>query len=80
MTLVVIEFLGRKKTMALEFVIFSVTVFTLMTFCVSSRSVLTIFLFVARGIISGVFQAAYVYTPEARYSIHSYVIIIPISL
>jgi len=29
-----------------------------------SRPVLTLFLFVARALISGAFQAAYVYTPE----------------
>lgn len=63
-TIVVIEFLGRKKTMALEFLIFSLSVFLVMTMCITSRSALTVVLFVARGIISGVFQAAYVYTPE----------------
>ena len=63
-TIVVIEFLGRKKTMALEFFVFSLCVFVLMIVCVPSRSLLTLILFVARGIISGVFQAAYVYTPE----------------
>lgn len=63
-TLVVIEFLGRKKTMALEFLIFSMTVFLIMVVCISNRSMLTVMLFLARGIISGVFQAAYVYTPE----------------
>ncbi len=64
MTIVVIEYLGRKKTMALEFLIFSLSVFVLMMICISNRSVLTLILFIARGIISGVFQAAYVYTPE----------------
>jgi MFS family permease len=63
-TIVVIEYLGRKKTMALEFLIFSLSVFVLMMICISNRSVLTFILFIARGIISGVFQAAYVYTPE----------------
>ena len=63
-TLVVIEFLGRKKTMAIEFLIFSLSVFLIMMVCISNRSTLTVVLFVARGIISGVFQAAYVYTPE----------------
>lgn len=33
-----------------------------------SRGWLTFILFVARGIISGVFQAAYVYTPEVSVS------------
>ena len=65
-TLIVIEFLGRKKTMALEFFIFSISIFTLMITCISTRSILTVILFIARGIISGVFQAAYVYTPEVQ--------------
>lgn len=29
-----------------------------------SRTILTIILFMARGVIAGLFQAAYVYTPE----------------
>lgn len=62
--MVVIEFIGRKKTMAMEFVIFGVTITTLLMLCITSRTVLTVILFVSRGVISGVFQAAYVYTPE----------------
>lgn len=62
-TIIVIEKLGRKKTMALEFIIFVVSIIFLFI-CTSSRGWLTFILFVARGIISGVFQAAYVYTPE----------------
>ncbi|CAL4127073.1 unnamed protein product, partial [Meganyctiphanes norvegica] len=62
-TIIVIEKLGRKKTMALEFIIFVISIIFLFI-CTSSRGWLTFILFVARGIISGVFQAAYVYTPE----------------
>jgi hypothetical protein len=36
-----------------------------------SRVVLTVMLFLARGIIAGVFQAAYVYTPEVRPVLHT---------
>lgn len=36
----------------------------LLSFLKCRRSFLTAMLFVARGIIAGVFQAAYVYTPE----------------
>ena len=64
-TILVIERLGRKKTMALEFLIFVVSVIFLFI-CTSDRTWLTFILFIARGIISGVFQAAYVYTPEVR--------------
>ncbi|XP_064618538.1 synaptic vesicle 2-related protein-like isoform X1 [Lineus longissimus] len=61
-TAAVIERLGRKKTMAMEFVVFSF--FTLLVNMCTSRALLTFFLFVARAFISGAFQAAYVYTPE----------------
>jgi len=61
-TMAIIELIGRKKTMAVEFIIFSLFTFFLNA-CVS-RSVLIFFLFVARCFISGAFQAAYVYTPE----------------
>uniref|UniRef100_A0A915KTU5 Major facilitator superfamily (MFS) profile domain-containing protein n=1 Tax=Romanomermis culicivorax TaxID=13658 RepID=A0A915KTU5_ROMCU len=62
MTAVIIEWLGRKKTMALEFFVYSVFVF--MLFICLDRSTTTIFIFVARAFISGAFQVAYVYTPE----------------
>ncbi|KOB67588.1 putative sugar transporter [Operophtera brumata] len=55
-TIFVIEKFGRKKTMATQFVIFAI--------CVCIRTFLTCILFLARGIIAGLFQAAYVYTPE----------------
>ncbi|XP_077995310.1 synaptic vesicle 2-related protein-like [Glandiceps talaboti] len=61
-TFLIIEKIGRKKTMALEFVIFSI--FTFLVCICTTRAVLTLFLFVARAFISGAFQAAYVYTPE----------------
>lgn len=61
-TIVIIEVLGRKKTMAIEMLLFSV--FTFLLFICTSRNVMTFFLFAARGLISGAFQAAYVYTPE----------------
>ncbi|XP_033747024.1 synaptic vesicle 2-related protein-like [Pecten maximus] len=61
-TVVVIEKIGRKFTMAMEFFVF--TVFVLFSNICTSRPVLTFFLFVARAFISGAFQAAYVYTPE----------------
>ncbi|XP_069135340.1 synaptic vesicle 2-related protein-like [Argopecten irradians] len=61
-TVVVIEKIGRKFTMAMEFCVF--TVFVLLSNICTSRPVLTFFLFVARAFISGAFQAAYVYTPE----------------
>ena len=62
LTIVLIEFLGRKWTMALDFIGFVIFVLCMML-CVS-RNVLVFFLFTARAFISGAFQAAYVYTPE----------------
>ncbi|KAG2471405.1 SVOP protein, partial [Polypterus senegalus] len=61
-TLWIIDRIGRKKTMALSFVVFSSC--TLLLFACVGRTALTIFLFIARAFISGGFQAAYVYTPE----------------
>uniref|UniRef100_A0A8D8Z508 Synaptic vesicle 2-related protein n=1 Tax=Cacopsylla melanoneura TaxID=428564 RepID=A0A8D8Z508_9HEMI len=62
-TIFVIEKFGRKRTMAVQFVIFTACV-SFLFICTQSRVYLTVTLFVARGIIAGVFQAAYVYTPE----------------
>ncbi|VDM55353.1 unnamed protein product, partial [Angiostrongylus costaricensis] len=61
-TVVVIEWFGRKKTMALEFALFSLFTFALY-FCLD-RFTVTTMIFVARAFISGAFQCAYVYTPE----------------
>ncbi|XP_059155982.1 synaptic vesicle 2-related protein-like [Physella acuta] len=54
--------IGRKYTMVLEFIIF--TLFVMLVNICMTRAVLTFFLFVARAFISGAFQGAYVYTPE----------------
>ncbi|KAF7283998.1 synaptic vesicle 2-related protein [Rhynchophorus ferrugineus] len=62
-TILIIERFGRKKTMAVQFVIYAVCCCFLVV-CPGKRAILTIMLFLARGIIAGVFQAAYVYTPE----------------
>ncbi|KAF4790558.1 synaptic vesicle 2-related protein-like protein [Turdus rufiventris] len=61
-TLWVIDRIGRKKTMALSFLVFSFC--SLLLFLCVGRNVLTVLLFIARAFISGGFQAAYVYTPE----------------
>lgn len=49
--------------MAAQFIVYAVCVCMLVS-RVSDRLFLTIVLFVARGVIAGLFQAAYVYTPE----------------
>ncbi|XP_028312267.1 synaptic vesicle 2-related protein [Gouania willdenowi] len=61
-TLWAIDRLGRRKTMALCFLIFSLCIIPLYG-CVG-RGSMTVLIFIARAFISGGFQAAYVYTPE----------------
>ncbi|KAF4112794.1 synaptic vesicle 2-related protein [Onychostoma macrolepis] len=61
-TLWAIDRLGRRKTMALCFFVFSLCIVPLYG-CVG-RTSLTVFIFIARAFIAGGFQAAYVYTPE----------------
>ncbi|XP_076434942.1 synaptic vesicle 2-related protein-like [Babylonia areolata] len=62
LTAFLLEKIGRKYTMALEFGVFSIFVF-FVNIC-TKRALLTVFLFVARAFISGAFQGAYIYTPE----------------
>ncbi|KPP61922.1 synaptic vesicle 2-related protein-like, partial [Scleropages formosus] len=61
-TLWAIDRLGRRKTMALCFLVFSLCMVPLYA-CVG-RTSLTVLIFIARAFIAGGFQAAYVYTPE----------------
>uniref|UniRef100_A0A8B9GP32 Synaptic vesicle 2-related protein n=1 Tax=Astyanax mexicanus TaxID=7994 RepID=A0A8B9GP32_ASTMX len=61
-TLWAIDRLGRRKTMALCFLVFSLCIVPLYA-CVG-RTSLTVLIFIARAFIAGGFQAAYVYTPE----------------
>uniref|UniRef100_A0A3B4B2G9 Synaptic vesicle 2-related protein n=1 Tax=Periophthalmus magnuspinnatus TaxID=409849 RepID=A0A3B4B2G9_9GOBI len=63
-TLWAIDRLGRRKTMALCFFIFSLCIIPLYG-CVGTA--MTVLIFIARAFISGGFQAAYVYTPEQVY-------------
>lgn len=62
LTASIIELFGRKRTMAIEFGVYSLFMFMLV-FCLERRWVTT-FIFVARAFISGAFQCVYVYTPE----------------
>uniref|UniRef100_UPI003AAAC3B1 synaptic vesicle 2-related protein-like isoform X1 n=1 Tax=Centroberyx gerrardi TaxID=166262 RepID=UPI003AAAC3B1 len=61
-TLLVIDRIGRKKSMALCFIMFSLCILPLYA-CIG-RIALTIFIFIARAFITGGYQVAYVYTPE----------------
>ncbi|ODN04059.1 Synaptic vesicle 2-related protein [Orchesella cincta] len=62
-TIFVLDKIGRKKTMAAQFLCFSATIFVFL-FPIEDQNLKTVILFMARAIVSGVFQAAYVYTPE----------------
>ena len=61
-TVLLIELLGRKLTLSIEF-IGSMVGFLLLFIC-SSKTLLTFFLFLTRAFTTGVFQGVYVYTPE----------------
>ncbi|XP_067629123.1 synaptic vesicle 2-related protein isoform X3 [Eurosta solidaginis] len=61
-TITLIKRHGKKKTMALQFLLFAGCVAILSL--IKSRIYITLMLFIARGVISGLFQAAYIYTPE----------------
>jgi len=62
-SLLLIEKIGRKYTMAVEFLGFTIVLCLLLS-CPSDRTVVTTILFFARALGSGIFQVAYVYTPE----------------
>ena len=61
-TVVLIDIVGRKWTMAVEFV--GCMVGFLLLFICASDTLLTFFLFLIRAFATGAFQAIYVYTPE----------------
>lgn len=63
-TIFLIEKIGKKLTMVIQLLLFAIVVYFLSRACLLSRFVLTLGLFLSRGLIAGVFQAAYVYTPE----------------
>ncbi|XP_062291140.1 synaptic vesicle 2-related protein [Scomber scombrus] len=57
-----VDRIGRKKSMALCFFMFSLCILPL--YACTGRIALAIFIFIARAFISGGFQVAFVYTPE----------------
>ncbi|XP_061933833.1 synaptic vesicle 2-related protein isoform X2 [Apis cerana] len=63
-TIFAIEKIGRRKTMAFQLIMFAMLICFLGRACLLSRVALTLTIFLARALIAGVFQAAYVYTPE----------------
>ena len=61
-TVLIIEFIGRKLTMAFNFAMILLG-FCLLFIC-TTEVVLTFFLFLIRAFTTGVFKTMYVYTPE----------------
>ena len=59
-TIFTIERLGRKKTMALEFILLTIALCFLFN-CSSNRTLLTLILFFVRGLASGVFQVIFTF-------------------
>uniref|UniRef100_A0A3Q0SD96 SV2 related protein b n=1 Tax=Amphilophus citrinellus TaxID=61819 RepID=A0A3Q0SD96_AMPCI len=60
--LLLVDYIGRKKSMALCFFMFFLCILPLYA-CVG-RIALTVFIFIARAFISGGYQVVFVYTPE----------------
>ncbi|XP_023125808.2 synaptic vesicle 2-related protein-like isoform X1 [Amphiprion ocellaris] len=60
--LLAVDHIGRKRSMALCFFMFSLCILPL--FACIERTALTILIFVARAFISGGYQVVFVYTPE----------------
>uniref|UniRef100_A0A8C6PKD4 Synaptic vesicle 2-related protein-like n=1 Tax=Nothobranchius furzeri TaxID=105023 RepID=A0A8C6PKD4_NOTFU len=60
--LLAVDYLGRKKSMAICFFMFSL--FVLPLFACIGRVTLTIFIFISRAFISGGYQVVFIYTPE----------------
>ena len=61
-TFIIIEIIGRKMTMAIEF--FGCMIGFLLLFICASNAVRTVFLFIIRAFSFGVLQAVFVYIPE----------------
>lgn len=67
LTILSIERLGRKKTMALEFILLTIALCFLFD-CTTNRTMLTIILFFIRGLASGVFQVSF--NPNPKYVLY----------
>ena len=69
LTIVTIEYLGRKKTMALEFVLLTIGLCFLFN-CQSNRLLVTFIMFFVRGLASGVFQVCRYIFVVYKWSLH----------
>jgi len=58
-----VDWIGRKKTLALLSFLFSISILGVIE-CAASKTILIILLFCSRGFATGLLQSAYVYTSE----------------
>ena len=65
LTVLLVDKIGRRKTMMAELLLLCISLCFLFK-CSLDRVFITIILFFIRGLASGVFQAAYVYTAEVK--------------
>ena len=61
---VLIDWIGRKKTLTIQSIIFAISTLGVME-CSISKNFLIVLLFCSRGAATGLLQSVYVYTPEA---------------
>ena len=61
---ILIDWIGRKKTMAILSFLFAISTLGVVE-CQASKTGLIILLFCSRGFATGLLQSVYVYTPEA---------------
>ncbi|KAF7667544.1 hypothetical protein LDENG_00057870 [Lucifuga dentata] len=61
-TLVMVDYIGRKKSLALCFIMYSLSILPLYA-CIG-RITVTVFIFIARAFIAAGYQVVYIYTPE----------------
>ena len=61
---VLIDWIGRKKTLAIQSLFFAISTLGVME-CSANKTMLIILLFCSRGFATGLLQSVYVYTPEA---------------
>ncbi len=64
LSFVLIDWIGRKKTLAIQSLFFAISILGVME-CATSKTVLVVLLFCSRGFATGLLQSVYVFTSEA---------------
>ena len=65
MCIFTVDYLGRKKSLILTSIVFTLAVFPVAFECSLNKNAILTLLFVARMMATGFFQTVYLYTPEA---------------